>query len=422
MKSRLSYWLIGALVTVVIAMGSGFWYSCRLDSKVTEAWKQTLWEDYAFRMREINVKKKQGVFSEASSDIIIETEDQTLCLKKDSIASFTVEEGDFLADQFYLSLKNPIKIKRLDSLFQLKLKEKGLDYQTAVSLCNKDTKEKSIYGQEDIQTLYDYLKLTYKVDIKDVILVEGYVKGGWLTNLVWSNTYYIILSLLIIVLGGKLVMIKRKLRKSSTLQDELNHSTTETDQSVEAFEPLPSESLPPEPTPAESLPSESLSPESTPAESLPSESLSPEPTPAEPLPSESLPSEPTPPVSVPQIDEEVKDPVESIEENADTIYLDVEKHTVTYAEKTILLAPKLFSLFYYLSQGKDHFQSYEFLFNTLGQPDRNADKKQVEQIKIRLQNLLENISDWEIITVRGSGYQLNLKKDLTVKMEGKDDL
>lgn len=394
MKSRLSYWLIGALVTVVIAMGSGFWYSCRLDSKVTEAWKQTLWEDYAFRMREINVKKKQGVFSEASSDIIIETEDQTLCLKKDSIASFTVEEGDFLADQFYLSLKNPIKIKRLDSLFQLKLKEKGLDYQTAVSLCNKDTKEKSIYGQEDIQTLYDYLKLTYKVDIKDVILVEGYVKGGWLTNLVWSNTYYIILSLLIIVLGGKLVMIKRKLRKSSTLQDELNHSTTETDQSVEAFEPLPSESLPPEPTPAEPLLSES-----------------------------------TPPVSVPQVDEEAKEPVEeNIEVSSipiplvDIIYLDVEKHTVTYAEKTILLAPKLFSLFYYLSQGKDHFQSYEFLFNTLGQPDRNADKKQVEQIKIRLQNLLENISDWEIITVRGSGYQLNLKRDLIVKVEGKDIL
>lgn len=106
----------------------------------------------------------------------------------------------------------------------------------------------------------------------------------------------------------------------------------------------------------------------------------------------------------------------------DTIYLDVEKHTVTYAEKTILLAPKLFSLFYYLSQGKDHFQSYEFLFNTLGQPDRNADKKQVEQIKIRLQNLLENISDWEIITVRGSGYQLNLKRDLIVKVEGKDVL
>lgn len=193
MKISLSVGLIIILGGLVLSMGGGYWYSYSMRDKATASWKLTLWEDCTNRMREINAKKKHIFSSSVSPDIKIVTETQTLCLKKDSTVSLTVEEGDFLADQFYLSLKNPIKIKRLDSLFQLKLKEKGLDYQTAVSLYNKDTGEITFYGQEDIQVLHDYLKLTYKVDVKDVILVEGYVKGGWLETLVWSNTYYIIL-------------------------------------------------------------------------------------------------------------------------------------------------------------------------------------------------------------------------------------
>lgn len=162
----------------VIAIGGGYWHSYSLHTKVTEIWKHTLWEDCTNRMREIDVKKKHIFIPTTSSDIKIETEGQTLHLKKDGTESLTTEEKDFLADQYYLSLKNPVKIEKLDSLFRLKLKENSFNFKTAVSLYDNETAKKTFYGQEDVKVLHDYLKLTYKVDIRDVILLEGYVKGG----------------------------------------------------------------------------------------------------------------------------------------------------------------------------------------------------------------------------------------------------
>ncbi len=178
MKNDSLYGLMGILVVLLIFISGGYWYSCSLQTQVTEIWKQTLWEDRTNRMREAKVKKKQIFVPSVSPTIEIVTEDQTVHLKRDSIKPYTADEGNFLADQQYLSLKNPVKLEKLDSLFRLKLKENGLDYKTAVSLYNNGTDKKTFYGQEDVKVLHDYLKLTYKVDIQDIILLEGYVKGG----------------------------------------------------------------------------------------------------------------------------------------------------------------------------------------------------------------------------------------------------
>lgn len=208
MKNDSLYGLMGILVVLLIFISGGCWYSCSSRTQVTEIWKQTLWEDRTNRMSEAKVKKKHTFVPTASPDIKIITEGQTLHLKRDSIEPYTADEGDFLADQQYLSFKNPVKLEKLDSLFRLKLKENGLDYKTAVSLYNNGTDKKTFYGQEDVKVLHDYLKLTYKVDIQDIILLEGYVKGGWIESIVWGTSYYVVLSIVLMILG--ILIVKRK--------------------------------------------------------------------------------------------------------------------------------------------------------------------------------------------------------------------
>ena len=209
MKNGSSYGLIGTFSGLLIFISGGYWYSCSSRTQVTEIWKQTLWEDRTKRMSEAKVKKKHTFVPTASPDIKIITEGQTLHLKRDSIEPYTADEGDFLADQQYLSFKNPVKLEKLDSLFRLKLKENGLDYKTAVSLYNNGTDKKTFYGQEDVKVLHDYLKLTYKVDIQDIILLEGYVKGGWIESIVWGTSYYVVLSIVLVILGILIVKENR---------------------------------------------------------------------------------------------------------------------------------------------------------------------------------------------------------------------
>ena len=223
MNLSLSGRLYFIIVVTIITIGIGYWYSYNLRSKVNETWRQTLWDDCTNRMREINVKKKQIFSSDTSPNIKIETEGQTLHLKKDAGKFLTAKEKDFLADQVYLSLENPVKIEKLDSLFRLKLKENGFTFKTAVSLYNNETEKKIFYGQEDVKVLHDYLKLTYKVDIRDVILLEGYAKGGWLENLFWGSGFYLLLSL---ILFGSLVLLVMEKRKLKSL-DQLLHPTFE---------------------------------------------------------------------------------------------------------------------------------------------------------------------------------------------------
>lgn len=358
LSSRL--YLIIAVSVIVISVG--YWHSYSLRSKVTEIWKQTLWDDRTNRMREINVKKKQIFSSETSSNIKIETEAQTLHLKKDGTKSLTSDEKDFLADQFYLSLENPVKIEMLDSLFRLKLKEHGYVFKTAVSLYDNETAKKTFYGQEDVKVLHDYLKLTYKVDIRDVILLEGYVKGGWLESLLWGKGYYILLSL---ILFGALALLMLEKRKLKYLKQYIPENQL-------LWEILPT---------------------------LPAESV---------LQDVELVTEPVKVHTQPEL---------NLQPTTLVVFLDENKHTLVYADKEIPLAPKVFGLFYQLAQGKDYFQSYDFLLQNLWSNDEIADKKHLEQVVIRLRKDLKDIPWLSIDAIRGSGYQIKGENDIKITIE-----
>ena len=367
MKSDLSYWLFGIMGILIIAMVGGYWYSYSLHSKVTEVWKQTLWDDCTNRMREINVKKKQIFTSETSPDIKIETEDQTLHLKENATESLTTKEKDFLAYQYYLSLKNPVKIEKLDSLFRLKLKENGFTFKTAVSLYNNKTEKKTFYGEKDVKVLHDYLKLTYKVDIRDVILLEGYVKGGWFENLLWGKSYYYVILFIIACLALIILVVKKKnsKRPNSLIQPVL--PDTRNERHLDITQVLPDELVWKE---------------------------------------------------VELVTEPVKEQEESLSKpTANVIYLDEEKHVLIYSEMAIFLAPKVFGLFNQLSKGKDYFQPYEYLYQTLWTEKNNVDKKHLEQLVIRLRKDLKDIQDLSIDAIRGSGYQLKWKNDMKLTIE-----
>lgn len=380
MKNGSSYGLIGILVVLLIFISGGYWYSCSSRTQVTEIWKQTLWEDRTKRMSEAKVKKKHTFVPTASPDIKIITEGQTLHLKRDSIEPYTADEGDFLADQQYLSFKNPVKLEKLDSLFRLKLKENGLDYKTAVSLYNNGTDKKTFYGQEDVKVLHDYLKLTYKVDIQDIILLEGYVKGGWIESIVWGTSYYVVLSIVLVILG--ILIVKRKQNnKSSKSPDQFvseNEQPQETEQALpdELVEQKVEQLTEPEIEPETELVAEPV------AESL-EESLE-------------LPLQPT-------------DNVVRYDERLCSLF---------YSDQTIQLTPKVFELFYFLSQGKDYFQSYEFLYKALGDKNVEVDKKTMEQLVLRLRKDLNlTIPVLSIETIRAKGYQIKGKDEMEICIE-----
>ena len=362
MNLSLSSRLYLIIAVSVIAIGTGYWYSCSLRTKVTEIWKQTLWDDCTNRMSEIGVKKTHGFSPEVSSGIKIETENQTLYFEKDSTKVLTADEGDFLADQFYLSLKNPVKIEELDSLFRLKLKENGFTFKTAVSLYDNETEKKTFYGQEDVKVLHDYLRLTYKVDIRDIILLEGYVKGGWLENLLWSKGYYISLSL--ILLGALILLVLEKRRLKYLKQ------------------------FVPENQPIREIPL-TLTVELGKDSEFVTEAV-----------------------------EECPEPELPLQATTIIVFLDENKHTLVYADKEIPLAPKVFGLFYLLAQGKDYFQSYDFLLENLWSDEESRDKKHLEQVVIRLRKDLKNDLPWlNIDVIRGSGYQIKGENNIEITIK-----
>ena len=323
----------------VVAILVGYWHSDNLRSKVSEIWKQTLWEDCTNRMREINVKKKHTFSSTTSSNIKIVTEKQTFSIKRDRIKSLTAEEKDFLADQYYLLSKNPVKIEKLDSLFRLKLKENGLNFKTAV-----------FFGDNVVPS--DYLKLTYKVNIQDVIVLEGYVKGSCWERILWGKGYYVLLTLILLGALVLLVLEKRKLNR---------------------FRHVVLENRPPLEIP------------------------------------QTLPVEPVCQNMEPAIEQ-----IETHTQITLTVFLNERKHTLVYMDKEISFAPKVFGLLYLLSQGKDYFQPYDFLLQNLWTEEGSADKKHLEQIVIRLRKGLKDIPWLSIDTIWGSGYQINVKNGATL--------
>ena len=130
-----------------------------------------------------------------------------------------------------------------------------------------------------------------------------------------------------------------------------------------------------------------------------------------------------PPLEIPQtlpvepVCQNMEPAIEQIETHTQitlTVFLNERKHTLVYMDKEISFAPKVFGLLYLLSQGKDYFQPYDFLLQSLWTEEGSADKKHLEQIVIRLRKGLKDIPWLSIDTIWGSGYQINVKNGATL--------
>lgn len=226
MKRTLIYGLMTCLVMLFITIGISYEYSRTLRRELAEIWKQTLWEDCKSRMREINARKVKAFTPTDSPDIFIMTEAHTSHFKKNANQPLTDYEKDFIADQIYLSSKNPVKIEKLDSLFRKHLEEKGLYFETVVMHSNEMTGNNRMYDETNERFLHEYLRLPHKVDFQDKTFLEGYVKGNWLENMLWGKTYYI---LLLSASAGILVclLINLKNRKLSDKPTNLKNTKEE---------------------------------------------------------------------------------------------------------------------------------------------------------------------------------------------------
>lgn len=343
MKNRLLYWLIGIWAILLIVIVGGYGYSCISQSKMAEIWKQALQEDCENRMREVNAIKIHKFSSDTLSDVKIKTERQTLQIRKKGSESLNTEEKNFIADQSYLSIKNPVIIEKLDSLFRMRLEENGFLFETAVLFRNETTGQNSLYSRANEESLHSYLRLPCKINFQGTLFLVGYVKGSWLENWLWGSVYYIVLSLLFVVLGGVLSLVLWKRRKTNVLDKLIEQKDVK-----------------------------SIDKDTQPTSTLNEQSI------------------------------------------GHVITLDEKKNVVVFDDKEIQLTPKVFGLFYQLSQGKGYFQSYEFLLKKLWVEEENTDKKNLEQLVNRLRKDLKDISCLNIDTVRGSGYQITAENDLKI--------
>lgn len=128
----------------------------------------------------------------------------------------------------------------------------------------------------------------------------------------------------------------------------------------------------------------------------------------------------------PVTEPEVEPVAESLEESLElplqptdnVVRYDERLCSLFYSDQTIQLTPKVFELFYFLSQGKDYFQSYEFLYKALGDKNVEVDKKTMEQLVLRLRKDLNlTIPVLSIETIRAKGYQIKGKDEMEICIE-----
>lgn len=349
MKHKLLYGLGSILAVLIFLIYEGYSYSCSSRSKVNEIWKQTVREDCAFRLHEIGTVIRYALTATPSSDIVVVTENDTAHIKKDGTKFCTAAEKELWTDQYYLALRNPIKLENLENLFRQKLQENGLAYQTAVLRCDEKTKESTLYGVKDGKALNDYIS-TEKVDYSDLFSLEGYVKGNWIEACVWGTGYYVVLFIGVLVV--LLFIIKRcffLFSASSGLADTK----------------LPD---------AEGL--VAVKPEKAETQVVASEKMD------------------------------------------FTIVCDPKRHLLFYAGRAIYLPPKLFALFYALSQGEGYFQSYSYLFEVLKQGNEEIDKGIIDQLIFRLRKELEkNIPIVNLEVVRAKGCRLKARTGMELRID-----
>lgn len=368
MKNNSPSWTTGIMVMLLILISGGYAYSYHLQRQIVHIWKQTLWEDRTNRMHQVDARKIYTSAPNISSDIIVESEGQTLHVKKDSIASYTEDEKEFLADQLYLLRKNPVDLENSEKTFQQMLKKQGLTYQTAVSFYNKQTEKIALYGVENVQALQDYTSFTYPIDIQGIFLLEGYVKGNWIETLVWGTGYYVVLFIGVLLVG--FFAIRRRFLPASdaSVPDHESSSIRQDFTSVEQAKP---EAL--------SIATPTTVPVTTVEEKVPEQTA--------------LPIDPT-------------------------IWYDSLRYTLFYGDQAIQLPPKVFDLFYVLSQGEAYFQTYNYLFEHLRQGEEDIDKKTIEQLVFRLRKKLEvAIPIVSVEVIRARGCQLKGKEGIKLHID-----
>lgn len=354
------------IVVSIIVIFVGNNYASNLQTQVTEIWKQAIMDDRANRMKEISVKKKHKLAPAPLSNVKVETEDLTVYLEKDSTDILSDDEGSFFCDQFYLSINNPVKLEKLNELFQFKLKQNGYDFKTMVSRYVKEGNKTEFNNLDDVKFLDDYLKLTYAADIEGAICLEGYVRAGWFESLLWGKTYYISLSIIAFVAFIALVIlvIKNKLLKFRKPSTQSNQSDAKNEQTLNKTTNLSDVSAQQEVAPVIE-PEETKLEETKPADTEPEETKLEE-TKSEEAEPEVIKSKETE-LSTVHAAESAEDKTDSsLPPTEIVIYMDIRKHFLFYSDKSILLSPKLFALFYQLSQGEDYFQSYDYLYEKLG--------------------------------------------------------
>lgn len=361
-KKRYSYGLISVLFACCIALVGGYIYSLYLQNEIWKAWKQTLWEDCTDRMMEINTKTIYTFSKTKSPDIQIKSENNTHHIEKKESSSLTDDEKIFWANQLYLSIKNPVKIERIDSLFQKNLTQAGLSFKTAISLYDTTTHKSSLYTQDkSVQRLYGYWETTYKEELQKVLPLKGYAKGNWIETILCTKEYYLLLLIIIVFVFIPLSYEKGRLSSLSQvvpiIQKPFNESLSidnetlccETESNMKETDCIQSNML-----------------------------------------------------------------LKQQDKSSCSILLNTDKHTVIYEEKEIPLAPKTFNLFFLLTQGTNYFQSYDYLIYNLWSEKDNIEKKHLEQLVIRLRKNLKEISLLNIDAIRGSGYQLNFESNTDI--------
>lgn len=380
-----------------MAIGVGYWYSSSLHIRVNEIWKQALWEDCDNRMRVINSKKVILFSPEALSTIEIETEKESWNFKKDSTYSVNDKESSFWSDQCYLSTRNTVKLEKLDKLFRSKLKENGYDYQTIVSYYNKDLNELIFSSPDNVSLLDDFMKLPYQVNIANSMFLEGYVKGYWIDGLLWSMDFSYLLwgTGAIFILALVILTLRNKCIKSRKSSDQSNQTDAKNEETPDKTTNLSGDSVQQEITQA-------IEPEETKLEETKSEEVEPE----------EIKSKETEQSTIP-VTESAEDKTDSsLPPTEIVIYMDKRKHILFYSDKSILLSPKLFALFYQLSQGEDYFQPYDYLFQKF-----DGDKKQLGQLIINLRRKLKSFPGIDINVVRASGCQLEGMGNIKIRIE-----
>ena len=201
-----------------------------LQKQITNIWEQTVTVDCQTRLVKLGKKYTShtaqvndstssthtkdsidtGSTDKNTDSVTIHTKDGKMVISKKDVAIYNNQEERRLRRlQSLLSLANPIRPNRLDSLFQVNLHEKGFSVPSAVSYSQRDSNR--VWKHQfscPIESLLSWNQITtYKIEtsVDNSIILYGHTELSWM-NYVWNEiglfTLWGCSSLVIILLIG----------------------------------------------------------------------------------------------------------------------------------------------------------------------------------------------------------------------------